>query len=75
MGREGHTLEGLTPAFPFQGKPGILDYIRRVGCIQFDPLRSAGRMPTWSCRPGYAVIYLRGELAVHHRVYTRKYYD
>lgn len=39
------THQGLHPAFPFHGKPGILDYIRRVGCIQFDPLNIAGQNP------------------------------
>ncbi len=37
--------QGLSPAFPFQGKAGILGYIRRVGCIQFDPLNIAGQNP------------------------------
>lgn len=33
---------GLWPSFEFKGKKGIVDYIRRVGCIQFDPLNIAG---------------------------------
>jgi len=37
--------QGLWPPDAFQGKPGILDYIRRVGCIQFDPLNIAGHNP------------------------------
>lgn len=34
--------QGLWPTHRFTGKEGILDYIRRVGCIQFDPLNIAG---------------------------------
>ncbi len=34
-----HGLEGKRV---FVGKQGILDYIRRVGCIQFDPLNIVG---------------------------------
>ena len=37
--------QGLWPPYALQGKPGILDYIRRVGCIQFDPLNIVGRNP------------------------------
>jgi uncharacterized protein YcaQ len=29
--------QGLWPPYELEGKSGILDYIRRVGCIQFDP--------------------------------------
>jgi uncharacterized protein YcaQ len=28
-----------------EGKKGVLDYIRRVGCVQFDPLNIVGRNP------------------------------
>ncbi len=34
--------QGLYPPAGFHGKPGILEYIRRVGCIQFDPLSIVG---------------------------------
>ncbi|SDT49562.1 hypothetical protein SAMN05444162_4586 [Paenibacillaceae bacterium GAS479] len=34
---------GLGQDQPFKGKDGIMEYIRRVGCIQFDPLDAAGR--------------------------------
>ncbi len=34
--------QGLWPPDEFQGKAGILAYIRRVGCIQFDPLNIVG---------------------------------
>ena len=34
--------QGLWPTRRFKGKNGILEYIRRVGCIQFDPLNIAG---------------------------------
>ena len=33
---------GLWPTHRFKGEKGILEYIRRVGCIQFDPLNIAG---------------------------------
>jgi uncharacterized protein YcaQ len=35
--------QGLWPPYSLSGKTGVLDYIRRVGCIQFDPLNIAGR--------------------------------
>ncbi|MFC2038779.1 winged helix-turn-helix domain-containing protein [Chloroflexota bacterium] len=34
--------QGLWPPYEFQGKSGILDFINRVGCIQFDPLDIVG---------------------------------
>ena len=37
--------QGLWPPYELGGKSGVLDYIRRVGCIQFDPLNIAGRNP------------------------------
>lgn len=37
--------QGLWPPYAAQGKTGALDYIRRVGCIQFDPLNIVGRNP------------------------------
>lgn len=37
--------QGLCAPREFKGKQGILDYIRRVGCIQFDPLDVVGRNP------------------------------
>ncbi len=36
---------GLGCGYVFKGKSGILDYIRRVGCIQFDPLNIVGNNP------------------------------
>jgi uncharacterized protein len=36
---------GLGSGYVFKGKSGILDYIRRVGCIQFDPLNIVGNNP------------------------------
>ncbi len=36
---------GLGCGYVFNGKSGILDYIRRVGCIQFDPLNIVGNNP------------------------------
>jgi uncharacterized protein YcaQ len=36
---------GLGASFEFAGKPGILDYIQRVGSIQFDALNIIGRNP------------------------------
>jgi uncharacterized protein YcaQ len=37
--------QGLWPPYAAEGKSGVLDYIRRVGCIQFDPLNIVGRNP------------------------------
>lgn len=37
--------QGLWPPHDLEGKAGILDHIRRVGCIQFDPLNIVGRNP------------------------------
>ena len=36
------SYQGLLPPYEFQGKEGILAFIRRVGCIQFDPLNIVG---------------------------------
>lgn len=36
---------GLGSGYVFKGKSGILDYIRRVGSIQFDPLNIVGNNP------------------------------
>ena len=35
--------QGLWPPHGLEGKTGALEFIRRVGCIQFDPLNIAGR--------------------------------
>lgn len=37
--------QGLLPPRALAGKAGIMEYIRRVGCIQFDPLNITGRSP------------------------------
>ncbi len=37
--------QGLWPPQAASGKEGVLDFIRRVGCIQFDPLDIVGRNP------------------------------
>jgi len=37
--------QGLWPPRQLQGKEGVLRYMRRVGCIQFDPLDVVGRNP------------------------------
>lgn len=37
--------QGLWPPHQLEGKAGVLDYVRRVGCIQFDPLDVVGRNP------------------------------
>lgn len=39
------THQGLWPPYSLQGKSGVLEYIRRVGCIQFDPLNIVSRSP------------------------------
>lgn len=36
---------GLDSSCSFSGEKGILEYIKRVGCIQFDPLNVVGRNP------------------------------
>lgn len=36
---------GLRLPYEFKGKPGVLGYIKRVGCIQFDALNIVGRNP------------------------------
>jgi uncharacterized protein YcaQ len=35
--------QGLWPPYAVEGKAGVLEFIRRVGCIQFDPLNIVGR--------------------------------
>ncbi len=37
--------QGLWPPHSRTGKSGVMEHIRRVGCIQFDPLNMAGRSP------------------------------
>ena len=37
--------QGLLPPHGFQGKDGILAFIRKVNCIQFDPLDIVGHNP------------------------------
>ncbi len=37
--------QGLWPPYELAGKAGILEYIHRVGCIQYDPLNIVGRNP------------------------------
>ncbi len=37
--------QGLWPPHSIEGKAGILDFIRHVGCIQFDPLDIVGHNP------------------------------
>ena len=37
--------QGLWPPRVLEGKAGALDYVRRVGCIQFDPLNIVGQNP------------------------------
>ena len=37
--------QGLWPPYELHGKAGALDYVRRVGCLQFDPLDIVGRNP------------------------------
>ena len=36
---------GLSGEFEFRGKEGVMAYIRRVGCIQYDPLNVVGTNP------------------------------
>ena len=37
--------QGLWPPRDLEGKAGVLDYMRRVRCIQFDPLNIVGQNP------------------------------
>ncbi len=37
--------QGLLPVRKLNGKKGILNYIKKVGCIQFDPLNKVGENP------------------------------
>jgi uncharacterized protein YcaQ len=37
--------QGLWPPHGVEGKSGIVDFIRHIGCIQFDPLDVVGRNP------------------------------
>ena len=37
--------QGLWPPHELEGKRGVVNYIRRVGCIQFDPLDIVGHNP------------------------------
>ncbi len=37
--------QDLWPPYELRGKAGVLDYVRRVGCIQFDPLNIVGQNP------------------------------
>lgn len=37
--------QSLWPPYGLAGKSGVLEYIRRVGCIQYDPLNIVGRNP------------------------------
>jgi uncharacterized protein len=37
------TYQSLLPPRRFKGKTGVMDYLGRVGCIQYDPLNIAGR--------------------------------
>src|SRR5512136_1978564 len=39
------THQGLWPPSALQGKAGVLDFIRHVGSIQFDPLNIVGHNP------------------------------
>ncbi len=39
------THQGLLPPRTFREKEGILEYIRRTGCIQFDPVNVVARNP------------------------------
>jgi uncharacterized protein YcaQ len=37
--------QGLWPPHELKGKSGVLEHVRRVNCIQFDPLNIVGRNP------------------------------
>lgn len=35
--------QGFSGAYRFEGKQGIMEYIRQAGCIQFDPVDVCGK--------------------------------
>lgn len=37
------TYQGLCAGKQFAGKEGVLEFIKRVGCVQYDPLDVVGR--------------------------------
>lgn len=37
--------QGLISDYRFIGKPGVIDFLRQAGCIQFDPIDVCGRNP------------------------------
>jgi uncharacterized protein YcaQ len=39
------THQRLWPPRQLEGKGGIMDFVRHVGCIQFDPINTVGRNP------------------------------
>lgn len=45
----------LWPPRKLRGKQGVLDYIRHVNCIQYDPINVVGQNPHLCCNPGCAV--------------------
>ncbi|MCM1989573.1 winged helix-turn-helix domain-containing protein [Oceanirhabdus seepicola] len=52
---------GLGSSNTFVGEKGILDYFKRVGCIQYDPLNVVGRNPDLVLQsriPGYSPLVL-----------------
>lgn len=36
---------GLLGEYELAGKPGILDFVRQAGCIQYDPIDVCGKNP------------------------------
>ncbi|WBW98212.1 winged helix-turn-helix domain-containing protein [Oceanirhabdus sp. W0125-5] len=52
---------GLGSTSTFEGEEGILKYMKRVGCIQYDPLNVVGRNPDLVLQsriPGYSSLVL-----------------
>ena len=52
---------GLLPPRKLQGKPGVLDYVARAGCIQFDPINVVG---------GNADLVLQARIANYKFLYA-----
>ncbi|HEX3045959.1 MAG TPA: crosslink repair DNA glycosylase YcaQ family protein, partial [Bacillota bacterium] len=53
--------QGLDNSNPWVGERGILEYLKRVGCIQYDPLNVVGRNPDLVLQsriPGYSPAVL-----------------
>ncbi len=62
--------QGLLPPRQWQGQEGILEFIRRAGCIQFDPVNVVARNPELVLQARVAGFrpQMLDELLYHHRL-------